>query len=146
MVALDASWGQHGAFLTWKRAGMQNDLDLTRKILEEIRARADLWPRKVEIAGYDELIVARHVERLHEDGLVEGPKSRGMSDQAATILVRDLTTAGHQFLSALESGDVWARLKSALSPSELGTLSLKGLASIAKDLAERAIRQKLGLG
>lgn len=145
MVALAAPWSQQEAFLNWKRSGMQNDLDLTRKILEDIRARTDLWPRRVEVAGYDSLVVARHVERLHEDGLVEGARSRPVSDQVSVVMVRDLTTAGHEFLSALESGDVWARLKSALNPTELGALSFKGLASIAKDLAERAIRQKLGL-
>lgn len=124
---------------------MRNDLDLTRKILESIRERVDLWPRAVDLAGYEPIIVARHVERLHDDGLIEGAKSRGFSDQVATVLVRDLTSSGHQFLSALESGDVWARLKSTLSLTELSAVSFKELASIAKDLASRAIRHKLGL-
>lgn len=136
---------EHGA-ASLRRIAMRNDLDLTRKILESIRDRQDVWPRSVRIAGYDELVVNRHVERLHDDGLIEGPRAHSISDQVATIKVRDLTSAGHQFLSALESGDVWARLKAALDPAELGALSLRELAGIAKELAMRAARQKLGLG
>lgn len=128
----------------WKR-GMQNNLDLTRTILEHVRDRQDLHPQQVQIAGYDELIVARHVERLFDDGLVEGSKVRTWGDPAGVVLVRDLTTPGHQFLSALESGDVWARLKAALTPAELGALSLRELAGIAKELAASAVKKKLGL-
>lgn len=124
---------------------MQNDLDLTRKILEAVRARQDLWPRAIEVEGYEPIVVARHVERLHDDRLIEGSRYSQMADQAASIKVRNLTTAGHAFLSALESGDTWARLKSALSPSELGALSMKKLAGIAGEVAEKAIRKKLGL-
>lgn len=128
-----------------RRIAMLNDLDLTRKILEAVRAREDLWPREVEITGYAPLVIARHVERLFDEELIEGTKFQGNSDQAATVKVRDLTSAGHNFLSALESGDTWARLKSALSPSELGALSMKKLAGIAGEVAEKAIRKKLGL-
>ncbi len=124
---------------------MQHDIDLVRKILESIRDRTELWPRPVEIPGYDELVVARHLERLHDDGLIEGVRHRSVSKQVSDIKVSDLTSAGHEFLSALESGDVWERLKSALNPSEIGALSFRELAGIAKDLATKAIRRKLGL-
>lgn len=128
-----------------RRIAMQNDLDLTRKILESVRDREDLWPRKVEIAGYEPLMVDRHVERLHDDRMLEGPRFRSTADAVATVKVTDLTSAGHQFLAAMESGDVWARLKSALSPTELAAMSFSELAGIAKELAARAIKKKLGL-
>ena len=124
---------------------MQNDIDLVRKILESIRDREDLWPREVEIADYDPLVVARHVERLHDDKLIDGTVHRPMSEPVAKVKVRDMTSAGHEFLSALESGDVWQRLKSALNPTELSALSFRELAGIAKELAGKAIRRKLGL-
>lgn len=132
----------HSAFM--RRIAMQNDLDLTRKILEAVRDREDLWPRAVEISGYDPLVLARHIERLHDDRLIEGTRGRGY-DQVDLIKVTDLTTSGHNFLNALESGDTWSRLKSALSPSELGALSMRQLAGIAGEIAEKAIKKKLGL-
>lgn len=127
------------------RISMKNDLDLTRKILESIRDRQDLWPKPVSIAGYDEVLVARHVERLHDDRLIEGTRVHVLESQVAEISVRDMTSAGHEFLAALESGDVWVRLKSALSPTELSALSLRELAGIAKELAIQAVRRKVGL-
>lgn len=128
-----------------RRIAMRNDLELTRDILESICDRSDLRPRKIEIAGYDSLVVDRHVERLHDDGMIEGPRGRVLSRQVSDIKVTDLTTAGHQFLAAMESGDVWEQLRSALSPTELSALTFRELAGIAKDLAEKAIRKKLGL-
>lgn len=124
---------------------VQNDLDLTRKILESIRARQDVWPKEVSMPDYDPAVVARHVERLHDDGLVEGPSIRLYENPSKNVQVRDLTSAGHEFLSAMESGDVWTKLKSALSPTELSAMSLRELASIAKELAVQAARRKLGL-
>lgn len=124
---------------------MRNDLDLTRKILENIRAREDLRPRVVEIPDYDPTLVARHVERLHDDRLIEGSKMEPISKQVSVVLVRDMTSAGHQFLSAIESGDIWARMKSALDPTELGALSLREIASIAGELAIKGVKKKLGL-
>ena len=128
-----------------RRIAMQNDLDLMRRILETVRDREDTWPKHVDIAGYPPIVVARHVERLHADGLLDGTSYAKPSDPVADIVVRDLSTSGHRFLAAMETDDVWSRMKAALSPSELGSLSIGKLAAIAGDLAERAIRKKLGL-
>lgn len=125
--------------------GMRNDLDITRAILEQVRDRKDLWPQEVTLPGKDPLVVSRHIERLFEDGMLDGEADQLMGSFVSTVYVRDLTSAGHQFLSALEAGDIWARLKATLKPSELGALSLKQLATIAGDLAEQQIRKKLGL-
>lgn len=124
---------------------MRNDIDLVRTLLETIRDRQDLWPKPVTLAGYDAIVVARHIERLYDDGLIDGSAHRPIAEQVATIHVRDLTSAGHEFLSALESGDVWQRLKTALNPTELGALSFREIASLAKELAVKGIKKKLGL-
>lgn len=144
MVVLSCPHCEHRSGYGW-RIMMQNDLDLMRAILESVRDRQDLRYRRVELAGYDQLLVGRHVERLYDDGMLDGTKTTMISEPVARIAVRDLTKAGHQFLSAMESGDVWARLKSALSPTEISALSLRELAGIAKELAAKAIRKKLGL-
>lgn len=128
--------------------GMKNDLDLIRAILEEVERRETASADAVEIAGWPEHVVARHVERLCKDGMLEYAGKVAPTDPALEwnyYLVRDLTTQGHEFLNAIRSGDVLQRLKSALKPSELGALSLKKLAGIAGELAEQAIRKKLGL-
>ena len=125
---------------------MKNDVDLIRAILVEVKGRVTLDPRAVEVAGYEPLLVARHVERLIEDGLLDGqvyPPLLGLSAPEADV--RDLTTAGHNFLASLESQDVWAQLKAALKPGEIAALPVRRLAAIAGDLAERAIHKKLGL-
>jgi len=124
---------------------MQNDIILIRAIMESVRDRSELWAREVEIPGYDALVVARHVERLHDDKLIEGTRIHFIANQVATIKVRDLTSAGHEFLNALESGDVWERIKTALNPKEIGALSFRELAGIAKELAVKGIKAKLGL-
>lgn len=100
----------------------------------------------VEIAGWREEMVARHVERLCDDGLLDRERTVGhWIDETPDYYVRDLTSAGHEFLNAIRSGDVIERLKSALKPSELGALSMKKIAGIAGELMEKSIRKKLGL-
>ncbi len=130
------------------RIGMRNDLDLIRAILEEVERRDTASAEVVEVAGWPEHVVARHVERLCNDGVLDFSGTIPPMDPSQEwnyYLVRDLTTPGHEFLNAIRSGDVLQRLKSALKPSELGALSLKKLAGIAGELAEQAIRKKLGL-
>lgn len=126
--------------------GMKNDLDLIRKILEEVESRVSAGGATVEIAGWREEMVARHVERLCDDGLLDRERTVGhWIDETPDYYVRDLTSAGHEFLNAIRSGDVIERLKSALKPSELGALSMKKIAGIAGELMEKSIRKKLGL-
>ena len=129
------------------RISMKNDLDLIRAILEEVESWEYANPNVVEVAGWPEHVVARHVERLGKDGLLEnsGQFIAGDFSDPAHLIVRDLTSRGHEFLGAIRSGDVLERLKSALKPSELAALSMGKLANLAGELAEQAIRKKLGL-
>lgn len=130
------------------RIGMKNDLDLIRAILEEVERRPTASSEAVEVSGWPEHVVARHVERLCNDGLLDWAGKippMDVQEDWYCYLVRDLSTQGHEFLNALRTGDVLQRLKSALKPSELGALSLKKLAAISGELAEKAIRSKLGL-
>jgi hypothetical protein len=68
-------------------------------------------------------VVALHVSRLHEDGLLCGEARQLLGTPIASVHVRDLTSAGHRFLAALETGDIWARIKDTLYLSELGALA-----------------------
>ncbi|WP_263567504.1 DUF2513 domain-containing protein [Paracoccus sp. DMF] len=127
---------------------MKNDLDLIRAILEEVESRETASAQAVEVAGWPEHVVARHVERLCNDGMLEYAGKIAPMDvhlEWSYYLVRDLTTPGHEFLNAIRATDVIQRLKAALKPSELGALSLKKLAGIAGELVEQGVRKKLGL-
>lgn len=128
------------------RITMKNDLDLIRAILEEVEGWASNEGKMVELAGWPIALVARHVERLCDDGLLDyRTKVPDISEGITFTLVTDMSTKGHEFLGALRSGDVLERIKASLKPSELASLSFGKLAGIAGELAERAIRKKLGL-
>lgn len=129
-----------------READVQNDVDLIRAILEQVQAREDVRPKAVQLHDREPVLVARHVERLYNDGMLEGVRHRSVSSTgAALVLVTDLTTEGHNLLAAMQSRDVMERLKSALSPTEIASLPIRRLAAIALELAERAIRKKLDL-
>ena len=128
------------------RITLKNDLDLIRAILEEVESWPDAGGKIVEVAGWPESVVARHVERLCNDGLLDfGAKAPDLETGIPHISVKDMSSRGHEFLGAIRAGDALERLKSALKPSELAALSLGKLAGIAGELAEKAIRKKLGL-
>jgi len=124
---------------------MQNDVDLIRAILTRIRDRDDLNPRKIGIPGRDPLEVNRHAERLYEDGYIDGIRVERDPGEGDPVFARDLTSAGHAFPGALESEEVWKQIKSALTPAQIGSLTIGKLAGLAGELAEKAIRKKLGL-
>ncbi len=102
---------------------MRNDIHLTRAILASIRDREDCLERAVEMPGHDPLLVARHAGRLYDDGYIDGMKIR-MTARPDIIAATDLGTAGHAFPAHLESGDVWTRLTTALSPAEIGSMTM----------------------
>lgn len=141
-------WRNHGivGFLTLVRIeAMRNDLELTRKILSAIREKNDLHPAPIQIPGYEPTLVKRHIKRLYDDEMIEGMFQETLSMEAPVVFVTDMTTAGHSFLALLEQQDVWNKLTSALSPSELAAFSLRELTGLAKEVALNAAKKKLGL-
>jgi len=117
---------------------MQNDIELTRKILTAIHEKDNLRPAQIEIQGYDPVLVERHVTRLRDDGLIEGIKYADLP-----ISVTDMTTAGHNAFAALKQKDIWNQLTSALNPEELAAFSMREVAGLVKDLAVAAAKKKL---
>lgn len=141
-------WRKHGIvgkLIHVRIADMKNDIELTRAILVSIRERENLRPAPVILHDYEPVLVMRHVKRLYDDEMIEGHVNDGVGMEAPMVFVTDMTTAGHNFLGALEDKQVWERLKSALSPEELAQVPLKTLAKIAWELAEKKIREKLGV-
>ena len=128
-----------------KTVWMQNNIDLIRAILIQIRDRDSLDLREVEITVFDQIVINRHAERLYEDGFIDGTRIERDPHKGDMVLARDLTSAGHAYLTALENDGVWKKLRSTLSPAEIGMLSMQQLAGLAGDLAFKAMRRKLGL-
>lgn len=124
---------------------MKRDMDLVAKIVEAIEAKQDLNPEPVKVEGYEEWLVQRHVEALHHDGLVEGIVNRPLNQRYPTVLVRDLTWAGHDFAATLRS-PAWQEVKSKLTPAELMTASFKVLSEIGAEAVKAYLLRKLGLG
>ncbi|WCK24607.1 DUF2513 domain-containing protein [Agrobacterium pusense] len=128
-----------------RNVDVKHDIDLVRLILIQLRDKPDLKPSPVRIDGYEPVLVARHVMRLHDAGLVEGSVHRSLGMEAPLVFATDLSLEGHSFLGALESKDVWSKLKEVLSPEEMVRLPIKKLAEIAVDLGVLFVRRKLGL-
>ncbi len=141
-------WRKHGIvgpIVHVRQADMCNDLDLTRAILAAIRDKDNLNPTPVQIPDYPPVLVMRHVQRLVNDGLVEGVVCKGEDPEVPLVLVTDMTTDGHTLLAALEHRNIWDRLTKALSSDDMAVLSIREIAGLAKDLALVAARNKLGL-
>lgn len=141
-------WRKHGIvgpLVHVRIADMQNDIELTRKILIAIREKDNLHPAPIQLHDYEPVLVMRHVKRLYDDEMIEGNVSDGPGMEAPLVWVTDMTTAGHNFLGALEDERLWNRIKASLSPSQMATLSMKQIAVLASELALKQGRELLGL-
>ena len=126
------------------RALMKRDMELIRKILAQIKARDTLGYRSIEIPDTDPAIVARHVELLHEAGLIEAMEISAYNSPLPRIVVKDLTWAGHDLAAILENDTVWQRLRAAF-PNELGSLPLAVIKSVGLPLLEEWAKHQVGL-
>lgn len=111
---------------------MKRDMDLVREILLKVQARTDIKPSVLKIEGRDEVTVARHVQLLHEAGLLEGVSHKGLNGPPL-LWVTDLSWNGHDFIAALENDGVWNRIKASFSSSELANMPLAVLKTSGSD-------------
>jgi hypothetical protein len=123
---------------------MTRDMELIRKLLE-IQGRKDVSPTMINIPGYEDLVVARHLELLMEAGLIDGIKSAPISAPHSIIMVKDMTWAGHDFVAAIENDSVWSKIKQSFPTKELATMPLSVLKSAGVALLEQYAKAKLGL-
>jgi len=122
---------------------MKRDLDLIREIMlhiesgEEYDGTREFYytaPEEMGLTGCSPEQFVYHCKLLIEDGYIDG---------AATVLgqvvVRGLTSDGHDFLDDIRDPGVWKSVK-----TRLGTLP--GVAiSIVAELAKSEIKKHLGL-
>lgn len=102
-------------------------------------------PKAIKVEGHDSTVVSRHIEMLYDDGRIEGFASSTMATAVKDIMIKDTSLDGHHLLAALRSDTVFAKLKSALSPSVLSVLTLKQIAFLASEVRLKAARNTLGL-
>ncbi|WP_195707901.1 MULTISPECIES: DUF2513 domain-containing protein [unclassified Brucella] len=141
-------WAAYGCSMPLKHirnADVKHDIDLIRQIMIQLRDKEDLKAAPVFVEGYEPVLVARHVMRLHDAGLVEGNVSKTIGPEAPLVFATDLSVEGHNFLAALETKPVWKQLKEKLTVEELASLSVKKLSELAGDLALQLVKRKLGL-
>ncbi len=124
---------------------MQRDMELVREILLEIHSRNGLDPKRVQLDGYEPLIVARHVEMLFQAGLIDGLPIKTLDSLVKEILVIDLSWDGHDFLAAMQNKGVWAKIKSTLTAADMAVLPLEILKELGVALLKRSVMEKFGL-
>ncbi len=106
---------------------MKRDVDLIRNILLKVEETDDteLSAKRFTVEGYDETIVARHIELLQEADLVDANIVKTQIGTTAAWIHR-LTWSGHEFLDAARNDTVWNKAKDYLTTRGV-TLSFEAL-------------------
>jgi hypothetical protein len=121
---------------------MKRDLDLIREILlhieggEQYDGTREFYystPEEMGLSGCTPEEFVYHCTLLIEDGYIDGAAT------IVNIVVRRLTSRGHDFLDDIRDAGVWKQVKNRLG-------SLPGVAlSIVAELAKSEIKKRLGL-
>jgi predicted ArsR family transcriptional regulator len=107
---------------------MKRDMELIRKILLQAEetdeeALVSTWFR---VSGYDDAIVASHIELLQEAGLVKASVVESGQAGAALARIFRLTWSGHDFLDSARNQTLWKKALN-LVKDKLGTASFEVL-------------------
>lgn len=124
---------------------VKRDMDLVRRILLDVQAKTSLEPELIKIDGRDDAVVGRHIEMLFDAGYLEGIEHSTMASRYRDVLVKDLSWEGHEFVGAIFKEELWEKLKSAIGPGELASLSLKAIKDASIAAATAYLKGKLGL-
>jgi hypothetical protein len=89
---------------------MKRDFDLIRRIMIDVES-IPAYGQKQNFSydGYDSLTINQHIALLIEAGLIKG--SIHEANVKSTVLVDDLTWAGHDFLNATKDETLWTKAK-----------------------------------
>jgi Hypothetical protein (DUF2513) len=121
---------------------MKLDMDLIRKILLEVESWTDLTPKEVKIHGADDLALTREVERLYDNGYIEGICN--VSDYRSPcklVKVKDLSMKGFDFLNSIRDPEVWNEAKKGVQ----GGFTLDLFKDLAKGLIKKKIEDHTGV-
>ena len=120
---------------------MRRDMDLVRAILIAVEAHPDGFaPSEIAIEGYSPEQIGYHATIMSEAGLVEAEVDGTIGGSGPMARIDRLTWAGHQFLDASRSPDIWSQAKSFIAKT--GGASLEVWQSVLTDL----VKKSLGVG
>jgi len=110
---------------------VKRDVDLIRQIIlqaeqanEKINAGA-----KFKVKGYDDILVAKHIELFVEADLLKARLTRTDTDGVVGAYVERLTWDGHEFLDAARNENVWNKAK-VIIKEKVGTVSFEVLKTL----------------
>ena len=110
---------------------MKRDVDLIRQIIlqaEQANEKINVGA-KFKVKGYDDILVAKHIELLVEAGLLKARLTRTDTDGVVGAYVERLTWDGHEFLDAARNESVWNKAKVTIK-EKVGTVSFEVLKTL----------------
>ena len=93
------------------------------------------------LAQYDEDTILYTCMKLIEADYLDANYSKYI-DGGYSIIIKDITFIGHQFLADIHSDTVWNKVKNVAGI--VGSTSIKALTQIATSVVTEIIRQQLG--
>jgi hypothetical protein len=128
----------------FEEVAMERDMDLVRKILFAIEAKRDLKEREISVDGYAPDVAGAHVELLYEQGYIRGSIHRSSGKAYATVLVKDLSWNGHEFIASVRPDDRWSLIKAKFSAADWMTVPLKVVEGVAMEVTKEWVLRQLG--
>jgi hypothetical protein len=122
---------------------MQRNMELIIKILKHLEARNEITViETLNLDGEDDRVVAYHLRRMFEAGLLDAESV--VSSTTPTRIIRvlpfGLSWAGHEFLESIKNQTVFNKLKNRLGDS-LSSVPFE----LIKELAISLGKEQLGL-
>ena len=122
---------------------MKRDIELVLKILQQLEERNEIsLIERMEVAGYDDNVVAYHVRRMYEARLLDAETvtSKTTDARLINVLPFGITWQGHEFLDSMRDEKVANTVRKRLG----NTLSEVPF-TLIRELALAVGRSQLGL-
>ena len=134
-------FGLRGIYV--QKGNMKRDLELVVIILKLLESRQEIsMIQGLQVPNYDDHIVAYHLRRMVEAGLLDAEKVVSTTTPGRLISVYPfgLSWEGHEFLDSISSESVMSKVK-----SKLGGVIIDVPFSVVKSLALNYAKERFGL-
>ena len=128
---------------------MKLDMDCVRDVLLEVEAKSGFCRFVSFPSGFDQDIRNRysddalryHIDQCFSSGLLVALDPVHPWDMAMITTIKDLSPAGHEFLSNIRQDSLWNKTKSVAA--SVGSFSIRALADIAASVVSAAVQAHL---
>ena len=112
-------------------------MDLIRQVMLQAEQTKDEMniATKFRIEGYDDVLVAKHIELLDEAGLLKAHFTRTDTGGVEGAYVERLTWSGYEFLDAARNETVWKKTKTTVK-EKVGTVSFEVLKTLLINISK----------